>query len=172
MILKRFFQKSPPPGRIAYEAIVAAARHPIFYAEWGVADNIDGRFDMITLHAFLVLDRLKGTADTFRQELVDELFRDMDRSLREMGVGDLSVGKKVRKMAEVFYGRVAAYDQALAAGPEQLEGAIARNVFAGGPMGKGSVKLTSYLVESRRLLAAQPTSDIAAGRIVFRELTP
>ncbi len=172
MILKKFFRKPAAPGRIAYEAIVAAARHPLFYAEWGVADTIDGRFDMITLHAFLVLDRLKGTADAFRQELVDELFRDMDRSLREMGVGDISVGKKVRRMAEVFYGRAAAYDQALTAGPEQLEAAIARNVFAGGPASPGTARLTSYLLDSRRLLAAQVTDAIAAGQIAFREPRP
>ena len=114
MILKRFFQSSTLPVRPLYEAIVAAARHPVAYAEWGVPDTLDGRFDMITLHMFLVLDRLKGEDRAFRQELVDEFFRDMDRSLRELGVGDLSVGKKVRKMAEVFYGRLAAYDRALA----------------------------------------------------------
>ena len=172
MILKKLFQKPVAPGRIAYEAIVAAARHPLFYAEWGVADTIDGRFDMIILHAFLVLDRLKGTADHFRQELVDELFRDMDRSLREMGVGDLSVGKKVRKMAEVFYGRLAAYDQALAGGQEQLQEAIARNVFADGPASPGTAKLATHLVESRRHLAALAAEDIAAGRIGFREPSP
>jgi cytochrome b pre-mRNA-processing protein 3 len=108
-ILNRLSRR-PDAAQVLYEAIVAAARHPVPYADWGVRDTVDGRFDMIALHAFLVLDRLKGSAEAFRQELVDELFRDMDRSLREMGVGDISVGKKVRKMAEVFYGRVAAYD--------------------------------------------------------------
>lgn len=172
MILKKLFRKPAPAARNAYEAIVAAARHPVFYAEWGVPDTVDGRFDMITLHAFLVLDRLKGTADRFRQELVDELFRDMDRSLREMGVGDISVGKKVRKMAEVFYGRLAAYDRTLPEGDAALEAAIARNVFADGPSGSSAANLTAHIAESRRLLAAQAAEAIAAGRIAFREPSP
>lgn len=172
MILKQFFRKPAPAAREAYGAIVAAARHPLFYVAWGVPDTVDGRFDMITLHTFLVLDRLKGTAGAFRQELVDELFRDMDRSLREMGVGDLSVGKKVRKIAEVFYGRLAAYDKVLAGGHEEITEAIARNVFADGPAGAGSARLAEYLVESRILLAAQAEGDIAAGRITFKEPSP
>ncbi len=172
MILKRFFQRPPQPERTVYEAIVAAARHPVFYAEWGVGDTLDGRFDMITLHAFLVLDRLKGVEQDFRQNLVDELFRDMDRSLREMGVGDLSVGKKVRKMAEVFYGRIAAYDKALQAGEGELDAAIARNVYPDGPGGDGAAKLARYAMLQRRHLAAQDTAALAAGAAEFEEPTP
>ena len=112
MILQRLFRPKPQAERKLYEAIVAAARHPVFYARWGVADTIDGRFDMIILHAFAVLERMKGEAPEFRQRLVDEMFSDMDRSLREMGVGDLSVGKRIRVMAEVFYGRISAYESA------------------------------------------------------------
>jgi cytochrome b pre-mRNA-processing protein 3 len=95
---------------------VAAARQEVFYARWAVPDTVDGRFDMIALHLFLVLERLKGegqAVEDFRQVLTDTFFQDMDRSLREMGVGDISVGKKVRKMAEAFYGRVQAYAAAL-----------------------------------------------------------
>jgi cytochrome b pre-mRNA-processing protein 3 len=172
MILKRFFQRPLPPERSVYEAIVAAARHPVFYANWDVADTIDGRFDMISLHAFLVLDRLKGVEEEFRQDLVDELFRDMDRSLREMGVGDISVGKKVRKMAEVFYGRVAAYDRALAAGKDAVTAALARNVFADTPSGDGAARLTDYVVGQRQYLAAQAQDAIAAGSVQFKEPTP
>ena len=79
MILKRLFNRSQAPERRCYEAIVAAARHPAFYAHWGVADTLDGRFDMVALHTYLVLDRLKGVEPAFRQDLVDEFFRDMDR---------------------------------------------------------------------------------------------
>ena len=172
MILKRLFQRDLAPQRSAYEAIVAAARHPVFYADWGVADTIDGRFDMITLHTFLVLDRLKGSEEVFRQRLVDELFSDMDRSLREMGVGDLSVGKKVRKMAEVFYGRVAAYDQALAGSRDALEAALARNVFADGLAPGGAARLARHVIESRTALAAQATKAITAGKIAFTEPVP
>ena len=167
MILKRLFQRPQPPERRVYEAIVAAARHRAFYAGMAVADTIDGRFDMISLHAFLVLDRLKGAEQAFRQALVDELFRDMDRSLREMGVGDISVGKKVRKMAEVFYGRVAAYDRALGEGGDALEGAIARNVFPDGPAGESSSRLADYARDQRAHLARQTPAAIAGGDVQF-----
>lgn len=172
MILKHLFRRSPAPERKAYEAIVAAARHPAFYADWGVADTLDGRFDMIALHTFLVLDRLKGEEPGFRQALVDELFRDMDRSLREMGVGDLSVGKKVRKMAEVFYGRVAAYDAALAGPEAELEAALSRNVFPEGHAGLGPRRLCAYVMNQRAHLAAQPASAVAGGGVHFRDPTP
>lgn len=169
MFLKRFFKRPASPERSAYEAIVAAARHPAFYADWGVADSVDGRFDMITLHAFLLLDRLKGEAPAFRQALVDELFRDMDRSLREMGVGDLSVGKKVRKMAEVFYGRIAAYEQALAAGGEALDAAVSRNVFPDGDAKAGAPRLAAYIRASRDVLSQQDGAAVIAGTVRFME---
>lgn len=172
MILKRIFQRPRPAERSVYEAIVAAARHPVFYADMGVEDSLDGRFDMIALHTYMVLDRLKGVVQDFRQALVDELFRDMDRSLREMGVGDVSVGKKVRKMAEVFYGRVAAYDKALEQGGDALEAAIARNVFPGQPAGAHALRLANYVNEQRAHLAAQVPAEMAGGTVQFKEPTP
>lgn len=172
MFLKRFFQRSPAPERVSYEAIVAAARHPAFYADWGVPDTLDGRFDMITLHTFLVLDRLKGAEPQFRQALVDELFRDMDRSLREMGVGDLAVGKRVRKMAEVFYGRIAAYDKALEGPEDLLLNAIARNVFPDDPQPPGAAALASYLREQREHLAQGDAAALIRGDIHFKEPLP
>ena len=176
MILKRLFQRSPAPERRCYEAIVAAARHPALYVRWAVPDTIDGRFDMVGLHLFLVLDRLKGEAAGFRQALVDEFFADMDRSLREMGVGDLSVGKKVRKMAEVFYGRVTAYDRALAQADEaELAAALSRNVFPEadpGAPGEGAIRLAAHVRAQRAHLAGQQASAITAGHIHFPEPTP
>lgn len=171
MILNRLFRRGPTAERSSYEAIVAAARHPVFYADWGVPDTLDGRFDMISLHTFLVLDRLKGVEKDFRQRLVDEMFADMDRSLREMGVGDISVGKKVRKMAEVFYGRVAAYDAALAGPPEALEAAIARNVFPDSQDSAGPGLLAAHVAGQRQHLASQQASVIAGGSVDFKEPT-
>lgn len=153
---------------------MAAARHPVFYANWAVPDTLDGRFDMIALHTYLVLDRLKGQQPAFRQALVDEFFRDMDRSLRELGVGDLSVGKKVRKMAEVFYGRVAAYDAALASGGEGLVAALARNVFPDDREAAArpeAARLAQYLQSQRTRLAAQDATTIARGQVSFEEPT-
>jgi cytochrome b pre-mRNA-processing protein 3 len=172
MLLDRFFRKPAAAHRRLYEAIVAAARHPVPYAGWQVPDTVDGRFDMVAIHAYLALDRLKGGDADFRQALVDELFADMDRSLREMGVGDLSVGKKVRQMAEVFYGRVAAYDLALPQGMQALESALGRNVFPdGAPLGSAA-KLAAYVREARDMLASLPAGELLQGRIVFPEPRP
>ena len=165
MILKRLFNRSQAPERRCYEAIVAAARHPAFYARWGVADTLDGRFDMIALHTYLVLDRLKGAEADFRQALVDEFFRDMDNSLRELGVGDLSVSKKVRKMAEVFYGRVAAYDAALAGEGDALVSAIGRNVFPDDPKAGGASLLAAYMRGQREHLAHHARGLRAGGPV-------
>ena len=151
---------------------MAAARHPAFYANWKVADTLDGRFDMIALHTYLVLDRLKGTEPRFRQALVDEFFRDMDRSLRELGVGDLSVAKRVRKMAEVFYGRITAYDAALAGPETQLVDAVARNVFPGEQDVAVAAPLATYLKDQRSHLAAQEAGAIAGGQVSFKEPKP
>ena len=167
-MLNKLFMRRRLSERSVYEAIVAAARHPHFYAELGVADSLDGRFDMICLHAYLVLDRLKGTEEKFRQGLVDELFRDMDRSLREMGVGDLSVGKKVRRMAEVFYGRIAAYDKALAEGGPALEQALARNVFPDGAGQGAAARLAAHVLVERDRLAAQDAVAIVGGTVAFK----
>ncbi|MGH6855906.1 MAG: ubiquinol-cytochrome C chaperone family protein [Aestuariivirga sp.] len=150
---------------------MAAARHPVPYASWGVADNVDGRFDMIALHMFLVLDRLKGREARFRQRLVDEFFADMDRSLREMGVGDVSVGKKVRKMAEAFYGRVAAYDAGLREGEDDLAAALNRNFFPGGGVGSAQ-QLANYALAARAELSRLTIESILSGKIDFPEPVP
>jgi cytochrome b pre-mRNA-processing protein 3 len=172
MIFNRFFRKRAVSARNIYEAIVAAARHPVPYAHWDVADDIDGRFDMIGLHMFLALDRLKGEEGPFRQQLVDEFFTDMDRSLREMGVGDVSVGKKVRKMAEAFYGRVGAYEGALKMGKDAMAAALARNFFPEGDHNSEAAKFADYVLATRMHLARIPTGKILAGDIDFAEPKP
>src|SRR5215211_6460051 len=143
MILSLFKPKASRNSvRAVYGAIVAAARHPHFYAQWRVADTVDGRYDMIVLHTIVLLDRLASDGEAaapFAQALTDEVFADMDRSLREMGVGDLSVGKKVRRMAEVFYGRAQAYTPPLRAeDAEGLSQVLYRNVFAGSGATEGA----------------------------------
>lgn len=169
MILKRLFRRPGPAPRMVYEAIVAAARHPMPYAKWGVPDTLDGRFDLITLHAYLVLHRLKGEDRAFRQDLVDALFRDMDRAMRDLGVSDVSVGKKVRKMAEVFYGRIAAYDQAIAVGGNALDDVIRRNIFADAEDTSGVAALARHMRETCEDLARQEVAGIVAGEVRFKE---
>lgn len=169
MILKRLFRKPDPAPRMVYEAIVAAARHPLPYAKWGVPDTLDGRFDLIILHAYLVLNRLKGEDRSFRQDLVDALFRDMDRAMRDLGVSDVSVGKKVRKMAEVFYGRISAYDQAMTGSAGELEDVIRRNIFADAEDASGVAALARYMREAGEDLARQPVAGIVAGEVRLKE---
>jgi cytochrome b pre-mRNA-processing protein 3 len=174
MLLRRLFARPRiEPVRAVYEAIVAAARHSCLYAAYGVPDTIDGRYDMIVLHAILVLDRLKsagGEGNEFAQRLTDYLFSDMDRSLREMGVGDLSVGKKVRRMAEVFYGRAQAYTPGFAAGSRDfLVAALARNVFPGEVNPLGAERLADYVLSAREQLRQTASERILEGRFAFEE---
>jgi cytochrome b pre-mRNA-processing protein 3 len=155
-----------------YAAIVAAARRPVLYEDFGVADTIDGRFDMIVLHAFLLLDRLKsGDAATqaFAQQLTDRIFLEMEHNLREMGVGDLSVGKRVRKLAEMFYGRVGAYQAALMAGEAELAEALRRNIYPDGAAPEALQGLVHYALAMRDGLARLDLARIAHGELQFPE---
>ena len=136
-----------------YGCIVDQARMPAFYNDCGVPDTVAGRFDLIGLHAYLVMrclkemDSQRGT--DLSQRLFDIMFTDMDRNLREMGVGDLGVGKKVKELAKAFYGRVKAYDEGLAGGTEKLEDALRRNLFIETEPRDGDVALmAAYLAQS------------------------
>jgi len=135
MILKKLFSH-PRNRKLAhgiYSAAVAQSRMPIFYTEFGVPDTVEGRFDMISLHIVLVMRRLKqdhARSRDLSQALFDYMFDDVDQNLREMGIGDLGVGNRIKKMAEAFYGRLAAYDAALDETDDAaLTRAIERNVF-------------------------------------------
>jgi cytochrome b pre-mRNA-processing protein 3 len=173
MFFRRFFSTSPDTkiARDLYALIVAKARQPYFYAVLDVPDTVDGRFDMITLHAVLAINRLGESGPEGKdlsQKLFDEMFADMDRSLREMGAGDVSIGKKVRRMAEVFYGRAKAYREALAQGdPRAVEQALARNVYPDGSRPENIASLARYLIASVEALAAQSDAECLKGRMVF-----
>ena len=134
MPLQSVFKRSRPvdAARRIYAVIVRRARCERFYRDFGVPDTVDGRFEMIVLHAFLVLRRLKtdgGASDPLGQGLFDVMFDDMDVNLREMGAGDMGVGKRVRKMVQAFYGRIAAYDGALGGDDGRLAEALERNLY-------------------------------------------
>lgn len=131
-----FFGGKKEDARILpiYNQIVAQARQPAFYRDHGVPDSLDGRFDLIMLHAILVirkLNRLGPEGEQMAQDLFDLIFADMDNNLREIGVGDLSVGKRVKTMAKAFYGRAEAYEKGLAAadGGQELMAALTRNLY-------------------------------------------
>jgi cytochrome b pre-mRNA-processing protein 3 len=165
MILNRLLGRKTRDIEAVYSAIVTAARQRHFYAEWGVPDTVDGRFDMIVLHLFLVLERLRmeKVHEEVSQDLTDYFFQDMDRSLREMGVGDLSVGKKVRKMAEACYGRMMAYSNAIASDDGELEQVVARNVYAGSLHDENVAKLTAWIRKAHALLREQSAERIVTG---------
>lgn len=116
-----------------YGMIVTQAREPSFYRAMAVPDTVNGRFDLLLLHLWLVLRRLKSIEGgaALSQALFDHFCNDMDDNLREMGVGDLTVPKKMQAFGEAFYGRTAAYDLAMTEGREALAQALCKNVLNG-----------------------------------------
>lgn len=171
MILRLFRRTPARDATIAslYGTIVAQARLPAFYQIYGVPDTVNGRLEMIMLHIVLLLRRLEGEAVPLRslgQALFDEFCRDMDESMREMGVGDLAVPKKMRRIGEAFYGRQAAYRAALDASEERpLAAVLQRNVFAGACEGGAAFRLAAYTREAARALAVQ--EDFADACLAF-----
>jgi cytochrome b pre-mRNA-processing protein 3 len=157
------------PARGVYAAIIAQARNPVFYEIGGVPDSIDGRFEMATLHSFLVLRRLRqlgAPAEALSQALVDTFFADMDASLREMGAGDLGVGKRVKGLATAFYGRVAAYESAASA--DELAQALQRNLFGTvSPTPPQLRAMVQYAGAARGALAGQSLNEFLAARLAF-----
>jgi cytochrome b pre-mRNA-processing protein 3 len=171
MILRRFL-RTPQDDTIAslYGAIVAQARLPAFYRGYSVPDTVNGRFEMIVLHAALLLRRLDGgdaSARRLGQGVFDRFCADMDGNLREMGVGDLAVPRKMRTIGEAFYGRRRAYDAALAeADGAPLAAALARNVYES-EAGAGAGRLAAYAGAAAAGLAAQDIAAFHRGRIDF-----
>lgn len=174
MIWKRIFggpARNEAPMAL-YGAAVRQARTPAFYLDGGVPDTVEGRFEMVAVHAYLVLRLLRQGGPEDRetgQKVFDILFDDMDQTLREMGVGDLSVGKKIKALASSFYGRLQAYDE----GFKDEEGgtlaaALLRNVFGSAENAERSAAaLASYMRRVDKALHEQDVSDVIAGRIVF-----
>ncbi|WP_127089529.1 ubiquinol-cytochrome C chaperone family protein [Aquabacter cavernae] len=162
-------QPHPTIGRL-YGAIVAQARLPAFYTDFGVPDTIEGRFELLLLHTFLVCHRLKGevgTAKSASQELFDAFLDDMDRTLREMGTGDLTVPKRMKKIGQAFYGRTAAYDSALETKNEDLPTALARNVLECSPTDPAALRLAAYARAAADRLAATEVSVLLRGEVAF-----
>ena len=164
MIFRHLFKPKPVQAQAVYAAIVAATRQPHFYADLDVPDSIDGRFDLLVVHLWLVVARLKGEDDPLRQQLIDVFCVDMDDNIRELGAGDLGVSKKVRRMAEAFQGRYVAYDAAH--DHATMVAALQRNVYAG-KASAGVAKLADYVLNAKRRLGEQETENIIAGKFVF-----
>ncbi|MGH7047516.1 MAG: ubiquinol-cytochrome C chaperone family protein [Stellaceae bacterium] len=172
-MLTSFVRRKPirSAAMVAYAQIVAQARRPVFFADYGVPDTLDGRFELICLHAFIYLHRLRELrprAAALSQAVFDTMFADLDRSLRELGTGDLSVGRHVKRMARGFYGRIHAYQDGIARGDAALAAALVRNLYGtvGGPkVGIGA--MTRYLRRAVAELARQNAADLLTGRVRF-----
>jgi cytochrome b pre-mRNA-processing protein 3 len=156
---------------LAYGRVVEQARKPVFFAGYGVPDTLDGRYELICLHAFLYLYRLKADrpeSAALSQAFFDAMFTDLDRALREMGTGDLSVGKHVKRMAQGFYGRIRAYQDGIESGESTLAAALKRNLFG---TVRGSLPqiagMAEYVHAAVGELARQPAPELLSGRVRF-----
>ena len=171
MILKRLFGPNEweAPARMLYDTVVMQARRPDFYRDLGVPDTVDGRFELVALHGYLLLRRLRPLDDGagLAQGLFDVIFADMDASLREMGAGDLGVGRRVKTMAKGFYGRMAAYDAGLA-GEAPLADALRRNLYGTvEPTEAALTAMAQYLRDAAQSLEKQPELALLAGQATF-----
>lgn len=156
-----------------YERIVAAARQKVFYSEWAVPDTPLGRFEMVSLMMLLFQHRLRGEPGTARevaQVLIDEFFTDVEHSLRELGISDPGVPKRMKRLARMFYGRTAAYTDALDRDDAAaLAAALGRNVRPDAAAWPEAARLADYVVMAQKALAAQSTDAICAGKLVYPE---
>lgn len=159
-------------GAWIYTAIVEQARRPQFYESFDVPDTIDGRFDLIVLHAGLYLPRLKAVPTEGKglaQATFDQMMTNLDHNLRELGAGDTTVPKKIQNMVSAFYGRATAYDAALKGGDaDGLRAALHRNVYRGAEIAHPKLDaLATYVRAASEALKAANDTDIVAGTFAW-----
>ena len=171
-LLRTLFQAPPSEAaRETYIALVARARNPFFYESLGVPDTLDGRFELIVLHLFLLQQRLLGEAEEFHRHLGEFFFMDMDASVRELGVADTGVRYRIKAMAKAYHGRLQAYTAA-GSDLQALRHALARNLY--GTVADGSVTLLAqmadYVEAMKQALAKADVATITAGQFTWPEL--
>lgn len=171
MLLDRLFRPRPAKavGRALYARVVEQSRGRVLYADLGAPDTVEGRFEIYSLHVVLLLDRLRGHGELARevsQSLFDTYVTSLDNALREMGVGDLSVGRKMRKLGEALYGRGKSYDAAFASLPDTgpLQALLTRTVYAETD-GSAASGMVAYVLAVRATLATQPLDQLLAGDV-------
>ena len=168
----RSLQRSPPVAGAAerlYWASIDRARAPVFYARFAVPDTLDGRFDLVTLHAFIVIEALKraGLADPLGSQFVTLVFAGFEEALRELGIGDFGISRRIKNMADAFYGRLDAYARAMG-DEEALQAAILRNIYRGDEtMRSAAGTLARYVLVASALNSA---ALLRAGEIDFGPL--
>lgn len=174
-----FAAKSADPNdpiEALYRIIMRQSRQPSLFAACAIPDTPDGRYDILAVHVHMALRRIKDQGDDAQaaaQALFDLMFRDMDTNLREMGIGDMGIAPRIKKLAQGFYGRMESYDAGLDAddGEATLIAALERNVYRHGlPEDGDAVRcLARYVRRQHDHVATQPVADVIAGRIAFME---
>lgn len=154
-----------------YSTIIEAGRQPSLYAYWGVPDTPIGRYEAIGLHMILFLHRTRTASEAAQelaQDVLDEFFLELDHSIRELGVGDAGVPKRMKKLGKMFYGRMGPYWTALDNnGVEALGEAIARNVTPGGGESLNSHALATYMLIGAKHLEKITEERLLRGDINF-----
>nr|WP_295107024.1 ubiquinol-cytochrome C chaperone family protein [uncultured Caulobacter sp.] len=173
MFLDRWLKPRPAKaaGAKLYASAVAQARSAAFYRDFGVRDSMEGRFELFSLHVIFLVERLKGQGEAAAetsQAVFDSYVKGLDDAFRQIGVSDTAVGKKMKKLAGVFYGRLKAYDEAVASLPDEADVSafLTRNVFE--ERGEGDVAaLTVYVIKTRKALAEQPLDAVLQGDVTW-----
>lgn len=160
------FRKRPTPqARAAYIALVAAARNRFFFTTLGVPDTLDGRFEVMVLHMFLMQHRLRASDPEFARYLSEVFFEEMDASIRELGIGDSGVLHRVKRMGKAYHGRLQAYADGLAKDDEVLKAALVRNLY--GTVAEGNLAqldaAAHYLRRMHVLLTATDSTALTSG---------
>jgi len=163
-------------AKCVYGTLLSYIRNPVFYERFGVPDTLDGRFDLLLLHGYMVIDYMLGQEDSkasqnFNQALFDVTFADMDQTLREIGIGDMGLPKHMRRMMKAFNGRVHAYSEAVKEGT--LQQALHQNLYGTAPETdeKALEKMASYVDKQRLYIAKNNTqSAVLSGEIRLMDL--
>ena len=160
-------------AELAFRRVAEQARHPGFFLDHRVPDTLDGRFELLCLHAFLYLHRLKSErpqSAALAQNFCDRLIADLDRALRDLGVGDLSLGRGVKRMAAAFNGRIRAYEDGLAEGDGTLRAALRRNLYGTVSVEAPALQaMADYMRRQAEHLRRQPSAELLAGHVDFAD---
>jgi len=166
---KYLFRRKNPLAEFAlavYARTADQARAPKLFEACGVPDTLDGRFDALALHAALMIDRLRREPDgeVLAQEFFDAMFRHLDLTLRELGVQDLGVGRRIKIMAEGLHGRALAYRAALSGGATPLAEVLRRNAYGGRPPvdDEAVARLEAYVRRQAAKLAETPRNYLSS----------
>lgn len=165
-------------ARELYKVVIRSSRNPIFYSDYNVPDTMEGRFEMVALHAGLLVNRLcrpdMGVeGQKLAQAFFDEMFKAIDLSIREMGVGDLAVPKRIKKMMTNFKGRAFAYDEATKANQNEIIHVLSRNIYlTEKPSSYAIKKFADYVSNCVSSLEKQSLSDFNQGKLLFPSIQP